>query len=604
MTVLVSLIENRHTMNIKQIEECLISINEDRYDKHDSMKKLYKENILYISYFMFKILKEEYDISEYINRVFDKTFKYCEEQNATVNEYILKLKESTILVCDSVLKSKVGEYNDKLEINDNGYSSTDITEDGTDDSSLFSNEIRDAVIGSIDNLTTIEKIIAYSYYYLEFDFVTISNILDISYDLTINIHQKIKYCIVETLKNIFHTNENIPYTKNIMRIYFYNDQNNLSKKLLDIYDTDDYYFEQYGFLKKRPKPESGEEILPETNDEDNKKKKRKALLITILVSVLALFIITGISGIFIYKRYNSDTETSTATQIETTREELNETIDLTDNEITLCKGDEYTLNIKSSSNQLLSSLMGIKEYSEKENQIIYYQITDNNVISYNPIDMKITAVSSGDTVFTIGTNKNGAQSKSSIIVHVYDIIEEFSFEDEIIGVIYGEEQELVLKTNPEIDYKNIKWTSDNENMVLAYNGKVIGLSIGETKVYAEVKGFVDDKLTTLKAEVIVKVVKKLDTSVKVRGSFENKINDMYVGQSYRLNYTCTPNEDYVYLKIVTYDDSDILYDPQTKILTPLKPGPVLIYLYNGLNTTEHLDSFMVTIHGEVDENDG
>lgn len=588
-------------MNSNLMNQYLLNIYNKNNEKVDSMRKLYDEYIVYTAYFITKILSEEKDVHSYVYRSFDKTFKYCEENKVELTEFEYELKKSSIQICDNVLKSKIGEYNENWTSVDYGFL-PDIYESnemGLSDASLYSDTASARILNMMRNLPVQEKILALAYYYLELSITDIARILEVEESVIFNLHKSIKYNIETNYKFINNTVDSVEYSKNIIKMYFYNEQTSLKTTILKQYADDDLFFEQYEFTKGRIVENTENNSAVNEEKKNNKKKKNPLFPLLIVVLVFVIAIIVGL--VFIIVNNSKINNSVISNTIETTKEKVliyPNGISFNDKEIYLCVGDEFSVNpIITPHGCEDSILINIKDNSSDS---WYYTILNDSVISYDSLNMKIKALKAGDAIFGISsgkyTNDSGEFIKDSIKVHVIDKIETFDFEDDVIVVVQGEYANIDINILPESAYNGIVWASLDENIVKIESGKVKGINIGEGKIRAQVKTLTEEgTLSTISIETNVKVIKPLDTSVVVRGMFNEKIHEMIVGQKYLLGFSFTPSEDYVYLKIVAYDNATYAYDSASKTIIPLKEGTLLIYLYNGVNKTEHLDSFMVKI---------
>jgi len=156
-------------------------------------------------------------------------------------------------------------------------------------------------------------------------------------------------------------------------------------------------------------------------------------------------------------------------------------------ELNLVAGEESTLNVTIN-----------PSYAENKN--VKWQSSDENIVAVK--DGIITAKRKGIAEIKVITEDGEKEAICKVTV-TSPPIESISFNESEKTIYIGNSENLLVINNPEnSELESLIWTSSNENVVKVENGKITGLSIGESIIT------VSNEENTITATINIKVVNK------------------------------------------------------------------------------------------------
>lgn len=583
----------------------------------DSKVQIYQDYSKFSFYYISHVLSDEKQVNKYVNIAFDNTFNYLQSNLCTSNEFLVELQNNLIIICNSQLTQTNADYSNWGENKFDFIPDIEERDDfSTNNSELYSDKYRKFILTMLNNLPAQEKIVAYTYYFFDYDKNKISFVLNVSEDIIVSTLKSIKYNIETNFKYLSNTDDEIVFSKSIIKNYLYTDLNTFSPVINNVQNTtvntnqqNNPYLVQTDYSLVQPiqqyqtnaedenvQKQDGKKTKTISTSKDNGKTLVWLLIILAVVVILAVVFLIVIGPTL----FSSNNQTSTSTEPQSSIIPVTD-IDFNEDEIYLYKGEEHKLNIVLTPfNTSYSNLKNIVDFdhSNSTESDWYYRIQDNKVLSYNPITQSIKALSVGTSQFKIISGKCESESgeliQDTIIVHVIDKINIFEFnENTTIVLENGSNYTLNLNISPQDARQNVIWKSSNENVAVVDDGQITSKGIGECVIVASIPTMNNGELEARTISVNIRVTKVLDKTAVVSATFDDLPLVISINQSLVISYTASPSDDYVKVDVKQFDN-EVSYNSTTKTLTGLKSGSIIITLSNIL-TDELLDSKFITI---------
>lgn len=216
-----------------------------------------------------------------------------------------------------------------------------------------------------------------------------------------------------------------------------------------------------------------------------------------------------------------------------------------------------------------------------------YETTHKNVIITSSNDRvariednKVIGVAEGKVVI-IATHESGTRDTCLIVVKPVD-----PSKIEILGdsnILIDRTSELSIKYSPvDVSYKNVLWSSSNENIVSVENGIVKGLSYGEARISIEhnsgINAFID-----------VQVIPILATSIDVK---KERYETLFVNGRINLEAIFEPSDTFDKSIIWESGDTEIISVSNNGQVTGVSPGTTFI---KGTTTNDVSDKLYIQV---------
>lgn len=136
--------------------------------------------------------------------------------------------------------------------------------------------------------------------------------------------------------------------------------------------------------------------------------------------------------------------------------------------------------------QYTSQQLSVSVNIPDSNPHIIYEVEDSTIVSVNE-DGYVSALKPGNTKIGVSATLNGVKYEESVSITVYPIASDITFTDSEIKLTRGDIFTLDYQTsNPNIQSKDIIWSSSNSSVATVANGVVTTLTIGKAVITARI----------------------------------------------------------------------------------------------------------------------
>ena len=585
-------------MDDTSLNNLISRIKSNQENSFEAQNEIFEKNLRDVSYFYTNVLVAEKSISKYTNLTFDKLFKQIKSEEFVdakkfyemlytimVDECNKKLEETENEFKSNWVESSYDFINDVYEVS-GAYSENPM---------LYSENTKSYVLSMMKELPPNERIVAYSYYFLDLSIDKIASIIGVNCSDIEKFLKSVRFNIETNIRYANNTQETVLFTKQTIRSYLYFDLNSNQSNFVknNIYMQNTFTQQRDNYTNQTNNQTFNNTTVNETNEKQNKKQSATMFIILAIVVVLIAGIVV-LSLVMIMNNKDINNTTKNEETIETNAVVPVTSIQATQSNIYLKVGESIELDfVITPSNASTKDLTNMIKYEQGKplNGDWCYQIEHDDIISYDVNKKTIKALKTGTSQFKVTSLKfenNNELITCLIFVNVIDDIS-FNVSKTSVNLGIGDTETIDYTITPESYKSKIAWTSSDENIAVVSDGKIVAKKTG----VATIKGTVLN--TNIVKEIKVTITSNLDPNATVEGKFSSSINKSpKVGDTIDLTYTVTPSNDYAYIDIFASGSDIYTYDKATNKLT-IKQATVLIITLKNILTDESLDSFFLNV---------
>lgn len=564
-------------MRDEHLKELLENIRQDADNNLESQNEIFENYMKEVTYYYAHVLVFEKNLTKFVNSTFDKLFKRIKSSidEINANDFYFILNGIMFEECNNRLEEYDRDYKKSWSESSFDFITNydELKPGSVEDSVLYSENCKLYVLNMLKDLPNNERIIAYSYYFLDMTVERMAEIICVdTYDIE-KFLKSIRFNIETNIKFANNTQETVLFTKQTIKTYLLYDFNN------QIQSYDNSLPKQYNL------PQKNDVYVSQSNNQfkqaENNNKKQSLLLfgiLAIVVLIIAAVVVLSIKYILV-NNTNETTQTTSTTIPETPVTD----IQISQNPLYLKVGESVVLDyIITPSNATTNDLTKMVDSSlaKDSNADWCYKIQDDSIIKYDPNTKKITALKAGNSQFRVFSLRyeNSEDNLISCLIFVYVTEKDvnLTLSESSVSIKPGETAKINYTITPDSSSHGVIWSSSNESVAKVDDGIITGVGSGTCTITANIinSNVTKSVSVTVTAETV---------NVDVTASFVTaKSAKVKVGDVIDLSFNATPSKEYVKLDIMPDQggNSSYEYNAATGLFKPLVKTRYVIKLAN------------------------